>query len=247
MRRALSPGLRSAALALSALASLLTPLPAPAADLPAGFVRLKDVDPTIRQDMRYAGSLNFMGRPAEGYSAAECILTQPAASALAGVQKAMSDYGVTLVVFDCYRPERAVADFVRWTKRGGPPDPRWHPKVKRGDLIAEGYIAGRSAHSRGSTVDLALAPLAGPVAADPDCGAGGTNALDFGTGFDCFDPRSRTANPDLPTAAAINRRKLVAVMQDFGFRNYSREWWHFTLSDEPYKTRRFDFPIEPKS
>ena len=131
-------------------------LPAYAGDLPAGFVRLAEIDPTIRQDMRYAGSLNFLGRPAKGYDAPVCILTEPAARALAEVQKQAASEGLTLVVFDCYRPAQAVDDFVSWTRQGGPPDPRWYPKVKRGDLIAEGYIGERSSHSRGSTVDLAL-------------------------------------------------------------------------------------------
>ena len=117
-----------------------------------------------------------------------------------------------------------------------PADPRWHPKVKRGDLIAEGYIGEKSSHSRGSTVDLALAPLRrSGRSADADCGADKMQALEFGTGFDCFDEKSRTAWSPLSTAAAINRKKLVEVMQDAGFRNYSREWWHFTLKGEPYQ------------
>jgi D-alanyl-D-alanine dipeptidase len=237
--RALLP-LAATALALSSLA----PLPAHASDLPGGFVRLRDADPTIRQDIRYAGSRNFLGRPANGYEAAECILTEPAAKALTEVQKALTAERLTLVVFDCYRPIRAVDDFVAWTRDGGPADPRWHPKVKRGDLIAEGYIGARSSHSRGSTVDLALAPLDGAAAADPDCGADKMGALEFGTGFDCFDERSRTAFSPLAPAAMANRKKLVAAMQAAGFRNYSREWWHFTLKNEPHKEQAFDFRVE---
>jgi D-alanyl-D-alanine dipeptidase len=193
--------------------------------------------------MRYAGSLNFMGRPAKGYEAAECILTGKAAKALAEVQKAVKDEGLTLVVFDCYRPIRAVDDFVAWTKERGPANPQWHPTVKRSALIAQGYIGAKSSHSRGSTVDLALAPLEGPGAPDPDCGAQKTGILDFGAGFDCFDPKSTTAFSPLSPEATANRGRLVAAMTAAGFVNYKREWWHFTLKDEPFE-QRFDFPIE---
>jgi len=232
------------------LAALLfvPPLPhtAHAADLPPGFVRLAAVDPTIRQDIRYAGSANFLGRPASGYEAAACILTEPAAKALASAQEKLAAEGLTLVVFDCYRPIRAVDDFVAWTGQGGPPDPRWHPKVRRGDLIAEGYVGQRSSHSRGSTVDVALTPADpnGAAAPDPDCGAENVGTLDFGTGFDCFDRRSYTAHAPLPPAVVANRNRLLDTMRQAGFRNYSREWWHFTLKDEPHKEQRFDFPVE---
>jgi D-alanyl-D-alanine dipeptidase len=226
--------------------ALLAALPAYAGDLPENFVRLADIDPTIRQDMRYAGSLNFLGRPAKGYDAPVCILTEPAAKALGSVQEQVASEGLTLVVFDCYRPAQAVDDFVSWAMQGGPPDPRWYPKVKRSELIAEGYIGERSSHSRGSTVDLALgyADAEAAVPPDPDCGAEKAGTLEFGSGFDCFDQRSYTAYSPLPAGAVANRKKLVDVMRQAGFRNYSREWWHFTLVKEPHKTQRFDFPIE---
>lgn len=214
-----------------------------AADLPPDFTRLADVDPTIRQDIRYSGSDNFLGRPARGYEAPVCILTRPAAEALAEVQKSIASDGLTLVVFDCYRPARAVADFVAWTKEPGSADPRWYPKVKRSDLIAEGYIGEKSSHSRGSTVDLAIAPLTGPGAPDPACGAAGTGILDFGTGFDCFDEASETAHRPLSFAAEVNRKRLLDEMTAAGFANYRGEWWHFTLKAEPFKDRRFDFPV----
>ncbi|TIU44887.1 MAG: D-alanyl-D-alanine dipeptidase, partial [Mesorhizobium sp.] len=111
-----------------------------AASLPVGFVRLADVDSTIRQDIRYAGRENFLRRKVDGYDAPVCILTAQAAKALSSVQKTMTAKGLTLIVFDCYRPARAVADMVRWTREAGPPDPQWYPTVRRGDLIAKGYI-----------------------------------------------------------------------------------------------------------
>jgi D-alanyl-D-alanine dipeptidase len=233
--------LRAAAVAVLAV----LPLPALAADLPAGFVRLADIDPTIRQDMRYAGSANFLGRRAKGYEAPVCILTKQAAEALSKVQKSLAVQNLTLVVFDCYRPDSAVKDFVAWVKQSKAKDPLWHPNVRRSDLIKQGYIASRSGHSRGSTVDLAIAPTTPPnPPINPACGAQNAGTLDFGTGFDCLDPKSRTAYSPLSPDAVKNRKMLVDAMSATGFRNYRNEWWHFTLNNEPFPKQRFDFVVE---
>jgi len=214
-----------------------------AGELPDGFVHLSDAAPTVSQDIRYYGSLNFLGRRAAGYDAAECILTKQAAAALAKVQAGLEADGLTLVVFDCYRPMAAVNDFVGWARQGGPADPRWHPRVERGDLVRDGYIGANSSHARGSTVDVAIASPAGNTSTAPDCGAAAPAMLDFGTGFDCFDERSRTAYVPLAGDAVDNRVRLVEAMKKAGFRNYSREWWHFTLAGEPYPKTQFDFPV----
>ncbi|MGX9145177.1 M15 family metallopeptidase [Mesorhizobium sp. 128a] len=218
-------------------------LPASADPLPAGFVRLADVDLSIRQDIRYAGLENFLHRKAQGYHAPVCILTKQAAKALSGVQKELATDGLTLVVFDCYRPARAVADMGKWTREGGPPDPQWYPKVKRGDLIAKGYIGELSTHSRGSTVDVAIARSDGKSTSFATCGATGAGTLDFGTSFDCFDPASETAHRPLATEAAANRKRLLDAMRAGGFKNYAREWWHYTLANEPFPKQRFDFAV----
>lgn len=234
----------TSAIAAAAVLSFLC-FPALAADLPSGLVRLSSTAPSIRQDIRYAGADNFLGRVVAGYAAPACILTEQAASALARVQALLAPENLSLVVFDCYRPERAVSDMIAWTKKGGPADARWFPAVRRGDLIRQGYVGERSNHSRGSTVDLAIAPLDPANAApDPPCGAGGAATLDFGTGFDCFDPASKTASKQISKTAQANRQRLVALMRDAGFKNYSGEWWHFLLEDEPFTTERFDFAIE---
>lgn len=217
--------------------------PAHADALPAGFVRLADVDPSIRQDIRYAGSDNFLHRKVKGYDAPACILTQQAAKALSAVQKTIAARGLTLVVFDCYRPARAVVDIGGWTKQDGPADPQWYPRVKRSDLIAKGYVGELSAHSRGSTVDVAIARTDGRSSPNPACGAVDADTLDFGTGFDCFDPMSETAQRGLASEAAANRKMLVDAMRAGGFKNYAREWWHFTVASEPFAKERFDFPI----
>ena len=221
-------------------------LPAFADALPAGFVRLADVDPSIRQDIRYAGSDNFLHRKVNGYDAPACILTEQAAQALGRVKNAIAARGLTLVVFDCYRPARAVADMGEWTREGGPPDPRWYPKVRRGDLIAKGYVGELSTHSRGSTVDVAIARTDRGSSPNRACGAVDNDTFDFGTGFDCFDPMSETGHRGLAREAAANRKMLVDVMRAGGFKNYAREWWHFTLTNEPFAKERFDFPIAGK-
>lgn len=226
-----------------ALALAASVPPAHSDTLPAGFVRLADIDPSIRQDIRYAGPDDFLHRKVSGYEAPVCILTRQAAQALAGVQQAIASKGLTLIVFDCYRPARAVADMGEWTRAGGPPDPQWYPKVKRGDLIARGYVGELSTHSRGSTVDVAIARVDRPSVSKPACGAINADTLDFGTGFDCFDPLSETAHRPLGHEPAANRKLLVDAMHAGGFKNYAREWWHFTLANEPFANERFDFSI----
>lgn len=231
---------------LAALALLLAPLPAVATELPTGFVYLADIDPSIRQDIRYAGPENVMRRPVTGYEAPACILTKQAADALSTVQAKLKAASKTLVVFDCYRPRRAVRDMVAWTQAGSGHDAQWHPAVDRRDLIAKGYIGKRSGHSRGSTVDLAVAHLdPASVASDPACGARDAKTLDFGTGFDCFDPASETASRTVTPEASLNRDELVRLMREAGFKNYRREWWHFSLIGEPFG-QAFDFPVTAK-
>lgn len=197
-----------------------------AAELPPGFVRLADVAPEIRQEMRYAGPDNFLGRPVSGYGAAECWLLGSAASALAGVAADAAGLGWRLVVYDCYRPERAVADFVSWSK-----DPRrqerkaeYYPGFDKADLFSLGFIARRSEHSRGTTVDL------GAELVDA---AGRATAIDFGTPFDMFSASSATASTDVSGAARKARATLVSLMAGHGFENYRKEWWHFTLPVDP--------------
>ena len=154
-RRSLQLARVVSAVALSSAGAL-----ASAAALPESFVYLRDIDPTILQDMRYAGSNNFTGAPVTCYEAAECVLVRPAAEALAAVQAGLRANGLTLKVYDCYRPARAVAAFVEWAK--APDDPTakttYYPNLPKAALFPE-YIATRSGHSRGATVDLTLVPM----------------------------------------------------------------------------------------
>jgi D-alanyl-D-alanine dipeptidase len=140
--------------------TMLLPAMVLAGSLPKGFVYLRDIDPTIVQDIRYAGSHNFVGRPIKGYLAAECILSAPAANALALVQKKLAEKKLSLIVWDCYRPNRAVADFFAWSRDSARSEMKaeFYPRTDKAKLFALGYIAIRSAHSRGSTVDVGIVP-----------------------------------------------------------------------------------------
>jgi len=190
------------------------------------------LEPTLLLDLRYASANNFVGEPIDGYEAARCLLSEPAARALGAAQADLAGSGLGLVVWDCYRPQRAVDHFVRWSL--APPDPalaeRHFPNVAKGELIAQGYIAPRSGHSRASTVDVGLVRLADGV------------RLDMGTPFDFFDPRSAVGAP-VPESARANRARLADAMERHGFAAYPPEWWHFTLAKEPYPDRYFDLPV----
>ncbi len=181
-----------------------------AGDPPPGFARLADVAPDVIQEMRYARPNNFTGAPVPGYDAPQCWLRAEAAKALAAAQKDARAQGVSLVVYDCYRPLRAVSAFVDWSRN---PDQRTkaahYPRVDKSALFPEGYIAEHSTHSTGLAVDI------------------GVKGWDFGTPFDFFDPRSWTKAKTSKTAHA-HRDALVALMRRHGFENYPREWWHFT-------------------
>jgi zinc D-Ala-D-Ala dipeptidase len=227
------------------------------AEVPSDFVYLASIDASIRQDIRYAGSHNFVGRPIAGYQAAECLLTEKAARALVTVQSELAARKLSLVVWDCYRPARAVADFLQWSKSAA--DSRmkveFYPRTDKSKLFALGYLATRSAHSRGSTLDLGIVPesMTSPPLYDPaaplvPCIARkGTRfedgTIDLGTGYDCLDVLAGTNNPGIGKEALKNRLLLRALMGRFGFKPYSKEWWHFELMDEPFPRQFFDFPI----
>jgi zinc D-Ala-D-Ala dipeptidase len=225
--------------------------------LPKGFVYLRDVDPTIVQDIRYAGSHNFVGRPIRGYLAAECILSRAAAKALEDVQRKLAEKELSLIVWDCYRPKRAVDDFLQWSKDPAHSEMKteFYPRTDKEKLFALGYLAKPSAHSRGSAVDLAIIPTAFASAPPPNPSQSpgactspkgqrfedGTN--DFGTGYDCLDVLANTSNARAGGTARRNRQTLRSYMQGAGFRPYVREWWHFELINGPFHRGGFDFEV----
>jgi len=242
-------------LALSA--ALLLAHPASAAELPDGFVRLSAVAPQIEQDIRYFGDHNFVGRPIEGYAAAECILTRQAAAALIAVEQELAPQGLGLKLYDCYRPVSAVAAFAAWASDLDDLDMQgeFYPRIDKAQLFDLGYIAHRSGHSRGSTVDLAIRRLdAAPVEpwqpgatlADcvlPESQRFADGILDFGTGFDCFDIRAHHGADNIGPAATANRAMLAELMAGHGFKPYAEEWWHYTLANEPFPETYFGFPV----
>jgi len=200
---------------------------------PDSFVDAASVAPGLIVEARYATPHNFVGVPIDGYARPLCYLTRPAAAALAEVVADLEPRGLTLKAYDCYRPERAVAHFVRWARNLGDVKMKaeFYTQVDKSTLFRDGYIAARSGHSRGSTVDLTLARR-----------RDGT-ALDMGTPFDFFSPRSWPSDPSVGAEARANRALLARAMARRGFRPYDKEWWHFTLRHEPYPQSYFDFPV----
>ena len=203
----------------------------------AGLVDVQALVPDVDLDIRYAGSDNFVGAPIDGYEAPRCYLLDPAARALARVEAELRARQMRLRVFDCYRPVRAVHRFVAWARDldDQRSKAQYYPNVDKIALVPD-YIADRSGHSRGATVDLTLMQC--------DAQGGQCEPLDMGTAFDFFDERAHTDAPDVSEAQRGNRQLLRQAMERHGFRNYPLEWWHYTLQIEPAPTAAYDVPVK---
>jgi D-alanyl-D-alanine dipeptidase len=216
--------------------------------MPPEFVPLTSVAPDVAQDMRYATSVNFLGRPVRGYHSGTCIVRRRTALALAAASAALRPQGYGLKVYDCYRPVRAVRDLVRYAETGAAASHSvYHPTVPRRALLAEGYVARQSGHSTGLAVDVTLFHLAARPQPPPERAVCGGPRLpdeaDMGTGYDCFDPAA-WIDARTGAEAAANRMRLKSAMEAAGFRPYAREWWHFSLPPRDEAERRpFDFPV----
>jgi zinc D-Ala-D-Ala dipeptidase len=219
--------------ALFAVAAMFGAQAVFAQDRPASFVDAATVVPGLVADIRYAGSHNFVGRPIDGYAAPRCLLTKAAANALADVARDLATRGLVIKVFDCYRPVRAVMNFVRWARdlKDTAAKAEFYPTVDKRTLFRDGYIASHSRHSCGSTADLTLATADG-------------RELDMGTPFGFFSPKSWTADASVTLEQHANRMLLATAMRRRGFRGYDKEWWHFTLRGEPFPDTAFDFPVK---
>ena len=200
---------------------------------PSGFVLLSDVIPSIVQEIRYFSTYNFVGDRIDGYEEPCAILTKEAARALKTVSNEMMVQGYRLKIFDTYRPACAVKHFVLW----GIEDqdirmkPYFYPELEKQELFLKGYVAKKSSHSRGSTVDLTLLDMATG------------KELDMGSPFDLFSEKSHPDFRGISDEQYENRMILRNVMLRNGLAPIDCEWWHFTLKDEPYPDTYFDFPL----
>ena len=225
--------------------------------IPEGFVEIRHVIPDIILDLRYLSNHNFLGVPVDGYKSEKCYITKTAADSLSKVQAELKKFNLSLKVYDAYRPQRAVNHFVRWAKDLSDTltKKEFYPTLDKSSLFVDGFIAEKSGHSRGSTVDLTIVPI--PVSAQPEFDINNQcecfestekrfkdNTIDMGTGFDCFNVLSHTENTNVSVEQRVNRLLLKSLMDKYGFKNLAEEWWHFTLRNEPYPKTYFDFIIE---
>lgn len=201
----------------------------------AGMVNVGAFVADLDVQMRYAGSDNFVGAVVAGYEANTCYLLRPAAEALSRVQAELRAQGLRLRVYDCYRPVRAVRQFVAWAHdlSDQRTKPAHYPDLDKSQLLG-GYIAESSGHSRGATVDLTLLGCQLTPACAP---------LDMGTQFDFFGTRAHTNSPEMTAQQRANRQRLRTAMARHGFVNYPLEWWHYTFRPEPTPRIAYDFRV----
>ena len=197
------------------------------------FVFVDEFVPGIRWDAKYATWDNFTGKPVDGYGANRIVGTRVLCDALDRAREAAASLGFGLLIWDGYRPQRAVDCFLRWSRQpeDGRTKLRHYPNIDRPEMFERGYVAARSGHSRGGTVDLTLYHLATGELAP------------MGGDHDLMDPLSHHGATGIMRVEARNRQYLCSVMEGSGFRSYDREWWHYTLRAEPYPDTYFDFPI----
>jgi D-alanyl-D-alanine dipeptidase len=205
-----------------------------AAQLPKEFVYVKDVVPSIKVELRYFSNNNFLGVAVDSYKKDVAILTIKAANALKQIQEELKQHNLSIMIYDSYRPQTAVNHFVRWAKNLSDTINKesYYPNVMKQHLFKEGYIASKSGHSRGSTLDITLVDL---NTCEP---------IDMGSPYDYFGPESWVANNNLTVQQRASRMLLQTIMLKYGFRNYPQEWWHFTLKGEPFPDTYFDFPVD---
>ena len=202
-------------------------------NLEKGFVYLSDINSSIIVDLKYYSSNNFTGKFVEGYNSNKAILTKEAAVALSNAQDDLNKIGYSLILYDAYRPQSAVDFFVKWSSNINDTIYKntYYPNIKKSELFKLGYIAYKSSHSRGSTVDVSLVEIESK------------KEIDMGTIFDYFGVESHTFFNNLSKKQKLNRLILYEAMSNNGFKNYSKEWWHYTLKNEPFQ-KYFDFPVK---
>jgi len=204
------------------------------AQIPAEFIDVRQVVRGVTIDLRYFSRNNFVGEFIDGYEEANMLMTRETAAALIPVENQLRAMGLGLKIFDAYRPQQAVDHFVRWAEDLDDTRMkyRYYPNVDKANLFSDGYIAARSGHSRGSTVDLTII----------DRATG--DELDMGTPWDFFDLRSWPSSTEVSATQRANRMLLRTLIIEAGFRPLETEWWHFTLENEPFPDTYFNFVIQ---
>lgn len=199
--------------------------------IPNEFVKVSEELPEAELDIKYATQDNFVGRVIVGYENPQVVITRQAMAGLKCACNYFKNKGFGIKIFDAYRPQKAVDDFVRWSKHLEDTimKSNFYPEVEKSRLFEEGYIASKSGHSRGSTVDLTLVDLTSG------------QDLNMGSDFDFFGEISHTDSNQVSSLEKSNRLILKSGMLNCGFKSYSKEWWHFTLEDEPFSETYFDF------
>jgi len=202
--------------------------------LKKGFSYLSEVDESIQQELRYFSSNNFIGKKIDGYNKNTIIISNAAANALKKVQAELKQMGLSLKVYDAYRPQQSVDHFVRWAKKLNDTlmKQSYYPTIRKSDLFKLGFIASKSGHTRGSSVDLSIVEIK-------------TNKeIDMGSSYDFFGATSHSFHKKLSSRQEKNRMLLRNIMIKNGFKPYDKEWWHFTLVDEPFPNTYFNFDVE---
>jgi len=204
-------------------------------NMPDDFVIINDILPNVVFDIKYHSENNFVGEVIDGYHADKCILQQKAAKALRLVYLSANELNLNIKVFDCYRPQKAVDHFIRWTKnlKDTLTKANYYPNLAKSSLLGP-YIAEKSGHSRGSTLDLTLVTKV----------KGQWLELDMGSAFDLFDPISNTDDKRISSEQRNNRLLLKNLMLAAGFSDYDMEWWHFTLAEQVYPESYFNFSVK---
>jgi len=203
-------------------------------ELPEGFVYLDEIIPTVHIELRYYTEYNFIGQRIDGYKAPVAILSEAAATALKAVHEELGEAGYALKIFDAYRPKKAVQQFMTWANDAADTKMKdiFYPKVDKTKVFKLGYVASRSGHSRGSTVDLTIVELASG------------EEMDMGSPYDFFGEISSHGTKQITADQTANRNLLKQAMEKHGFKAYSKEWWHYTLKKEPFPKSYYDFDVE---
>jgi len=203
-------------------------------ELPKGFVYLDESIPTVHIELRYYTEYNFIGQQIDGYKAPVAILSEAAATALKAVHEELGKAGYALKIFDAYRPKKAVQQFMTWAKDAEDTKMKdvFYPKVDKTKVFKLGYVASRSGHSRGSTVDLTIVEQSSG------------EEVDMGSPYDFFGEISSHGTKQITAEQTANRNLLKQAMEKHGFKAYSKEWWHYTLKKEPFPNTYYDFDVE---